>query len=306
MNFKKLNTMNKLELLLVITSLFFLAGCQDENGRSDAFGNFEATEVMISSESNGKLIRFSAGEGQVLEAGQKIGLVDTLPLHLKKKQLEARIRALSSKTVDIPTQINVLLERKSNVLREKKRIENLYGEGAATEQQLDDINGQLDVIESEIIANRERLRTTNQGLLSEILPLQYQIEEINDQIRKGILENPVTGTVLTKYAEENEVVNFGKPLYLIADLDQVFLRAYISGTQLDDIRIGQQVTVLIDENRDAYESYEGEISWISDKAEFTPKIVQTKEERVNLVYAIKVRVKNDGHIKIGMPGEVVF
>jgi HlyD family secretion protein len=232
--------------------------------------------------------------------------VDTITLHLKKKQLEAKIRALSNKTINIPSQINVLIERKSNLERDKKRIKNLYEAGAATQKQWDDIQGELQVINSEIKANRERLETNNAGLLSEILPLQYQIEEINDQINRAILYNPVHGTVLTKYSEENEIVSFGKPLYRIADINRIILRAYISGSQLDDIKIGQKVTVLIDKNKSDYRSYPGTISWISDKAEFTPKIVQTKEERVNLVYAIKILVENDGAIKIGMPGEVVF
>jgi HlyD family secretion protein len=290
--------------LLVLASL--ITACEIGNDKSDAYGNFEATEILISSESSGKLIEFDLLEGEKLPAGKKIGLVDTLPLHLRKKQIEAKIRALSDKTIDIPSQINVLIERKSNLEREKNRVENLYNEGAATQKQWDDIRGELDVIESEIMANRERLQTNNSGLLSEILPLQYQIEEINDQINRAVLLNPVTGTVLTKYAEANEVVSFGKPLYRIADTEEIILRAYISGNQLDDIRLGQEVTVLIDKNKSEYKTYSGKISWISEKAEFTPKIVQTKEDRVNLVYAIKILVKNDGYIKIGMPGEVKF
>jgi HlyD family secretion protein len=298
-------TMNNNFIPLLALTLF-IASCDFGNDEPDAYGNFEATEILISSESSGKLLQFDLFEGDRLQSGIKIGLVDTLPLHLRKKQLEAKIRSFSDKTIDIPTQINVLIERKSNLEREKNRIENLYREGAATQKQWDDIRGELDVIESEIMANRERLQTSNSGLLSEILPLQYQIEEINDQINRAVLFNPVSGTVLTKYAEANEVVSFGKPLYRIADTDEIILRAYISGNQLDDIRLGQEVTVLIDKNKSEYKSYTGRISWISEKAEFTPKIVQTKEDRVNLVYAIKILVKNDGYIKIGMPGEVKF
>jgi len=298
--------MNNRRFFLLIPLLFLIQACNLGNNGSDAYGNFEATEILISSESNGKLLTFDLEEGNELSAGDKIGLVDTLTLHLKKKQLEAKIRALSNKTIDIPSQINVLIERKSNLERDKKRIKNLYEAGAATQKQWDDIQGELQVINSEIKANRERLETNNAGFLSEILPLQYQIEEINDQINRAILYNPVNGTVLTKYSEENEIVSFGKPLYRIADISRIILRAYISGNQLDDIKIGQKVTVLIDKNESDYRSYPGTISWISDKAEFTPKIVQTKEERVNLVYAIKILVENDGTIKIGMPGEVVF
>jgi HlyD family secretion protein len=298
--------MNKIYFYLLISILMLIQACQIGNNESDAYGNFEATEILISSESNGKLVSFDIEEGDELKAGDKIGLVDTVLLYLRKKQLEAKIHALSNKTIDIPSQINVLIERKSNLERDKNRIKNLYDEGAATQKQWDDIQGELEVINSEIEANRERLKTNNIGLLSEILPLQYQIEEINDQINKAILLNPVSGTVLTKYSEENEIVSFGKPLYRIADITRIILRAYISGSQLDDIKIGQNVTVLIDKNESDYKSFQGRVSWISDKAEFTPKIVQTKEERVNLVYAIKIMVKNDGTIKIGMPGEVLF
>ncbi|MBS0000656.1 MAG: HlyD family efflux transporter periplasmic adaptor subunit [Cyclobacteriaceae bacterium] len=298
--------MNKINTHILFALLILNQSCEFGNDESDAFGNFEATEILISSESNGKLLDFQLEEGDLIKAGEKVGLVDTIGLHLRKKQLEAKIRSLSHKTLDIPSQINVLIERKSNLEREKNRIENLYRDGAATQKQWDDIRGELDVIESEILANRERLQTNNAGLMSEILPLQYQVEEINDQINKAVLLNPVTGIVLTKFAEAHEVVSFGKPLYRIADMEEVILRAYISGKQLDDIRLGQQVTVLIDQNESEFKTYNGKISWISEKAEFTPKIVQTKEERVNLVYAIKILVKNDGFIKIGMPGEVKF
>lgn len=298
--------MNRINFQFLIAIILLVQACNSGDDGSDAYGNFEGTEVLVSAESNGKLIRFALEEGDHVQAGTEIGFTDTIPLHLKKKQLEARIKSLGTKTIDIPSQINVLIERKSNIEREKDRLESLYSEGAATQKQVDDINGELDVVNKEINANRERLRTSNQGLLSEILPLQYQIEEINDQINKAILMNPVTGTVLTKYVEENEVVSFGKPLYRIADTEKMFLRAYISGDQLDDIKLGQKVKVLIDKNTEEYKTYEGTVSWISDKAEFTPKIVQTKEERVNLVYAIKVLVENEGSIKIGMPGEVVF
>jgi len=290
-------------LIIIITTLF---SCQNNNGEGDAYGNFEATEVVISAEANGKLIHFELEEGDQIETGKSVGVVDTIPLYLKKKQIQGKIEALTTKTLDIPSQINVLIERLNVLSRDKKRLENLFRDGAATQKQLDDINGEIDVINSELKANRERLETNNTGLLSEIIPLQYQIEEINDQINKSILINPVKGTVLTKYAEENEIVSFGKPLYRIADINKMYLRAYIGGDQLDDISLGQKVTVLIDKDKSSYSSFDGIVSWISDKAEFTPKIVQTKDERVNLVYAIKVQVNNDGAIKIGMPGEVIF
>jgi len=298
--------MNSLKLVLVILIIISLTGCNKNNDVADAYGNFEATEILISSEANGKLQQFAILEGEELASGQRIGLIDTLPLYFKKKQLQARIEALNTKTIDIPSQINVLIERKNVMERERRRIDNLYKEGAATQKQMDDINGEIDVINKELNANKERLETNNKGLLSEILPVEWQIDEINDQINKSILINPVNGTVLTKYAEQYEIVNYGKPLYQIANLNELYLRAYIRGDDLNRIELGQKVKVYIDIDKDDLREYEGTVSWISDKSEFTPKIVQTRDERVNLVYAIKVRVTNDGSIKIGMPGEVIF
>jgi len=298
--------MNRTSILSVLLLSSFVIGCNNSNDDADAYGNFEATEVLISAESNGKLLEFDLVEGDIINAGENIGIIDTLPLNLKKKQMQARIQALNTKTLNIPSQINVLIERKNVLEREKRRIENLFKEGAATQKQMDDINGQIDVTNKELMANKERLETSNKGLLSEILPIQWQIEEINDQINKSIIINPVSGTILTKYAEQYEIVNFGKPLYHIANLNELYLRAYIGGGNLSQIKLGQSVKVYIDEGKNNLKEYNGTISWISDKSEFTPKIVQTKEERVNLVYAIKVRVINDGGIKIGMPGEIKF
>jgi HlyD family secretion protein len=298
--------MNKPSIISVFIISIGLISCGRDHDAADAYGNFEATEILISATSNGELQDFDVVEGAELSAGQKIGVIDTMPLYLKKKQLQARIEALNTKTLDIPSQINVLIEKKNVVERERRRIENLFNEGAATQKQLDDINGEIDVINKELKANKERLETNNQGLLSEIMPIKWQIEEINDQINKSIIMNPLNGIILNKYAEKFELVNYGKPLYQIADLSELYLRAYVGGDDLSQLKIGQEVNVYIDEGKQNTKEYVGTISWISDKAEFTPKIVQTKEERVNLVYAIKVRVKNDGHIKIGMPGEVKF
>jgi HlyD family secretion protein len=293
---------NYLFLIPVLATL----GCDNRNNGSDAYGNFETTEVTISSESNGKLIQFNIEEGEDLKPGIQTGLVDTIQLYYKKEQFVARIASLYSKTIDIPSQINVLLERKKILEKEQNRIKNLFSENAATQKQLDDINGEIDIINKELKANQERLEINNKGLLSEIKPLKAQIDEINDQIRRCKINNPIQGTVLAKYAEENEITSFGKPLYKIADLSTVYLRAYLSGDQVDDIKIGQKVKVLIDKDNKSFHNYDGVITWVSEKSEFTPKIVQTKKERVNLVYAIKIRVVNDGRIKIGMPGEVKF
>jgi HlyD family secretion protein len=291
---------------LFILPLILLASCNHGNDGSDAYGNFEATEVTISSQGNGELVSFKLDEGDDLTPDEVVGQIDTLQLYFKKEQLQASVKALHAKTIDIPSQINVLNEKLRVLEVDKNRIVNMMKDSAATQKQYDDIQGQIEITQKDLAANQERLGVSNQGLLSEVKPLQAQIDQIEDQIRRCRVVNPVNGTVLAKYAEQNEITGSGKPLYKIADLAVIYLRAYIAGDQLDDIRIGQKVKVLVDKDKDSFHTYDGEISWISDKSEFTPKIVQTKEERVNLVYAIKVKVVNDGKIKIGMPGEVKF
>jgi len=295
----------KYNYLFLLPALVTL-GCGNRNNESDAYGNFETTEVTISSESNGRLVFFNIQEGADLKSGFQAALVDTLQLYYKKEELVARIASFYAKTIDIPSQINVLIERRKVLDKERDRIKNLLTANAATQKQFDDINGEIEVTDKELKANQEMLEINNKGLLSEIKPIKAQIDEINDQIRRCKINNPIKGTVLAKYAEENEITSFGKPLYKIADLSTVYLRAYVSGDQLDDIKIGKKVVVLIDKDNKSFYNYDGVITWISEKSEFTPKIVQTKKERVNLVYAIKIKVVNDGKIKIGMPGEAKF
>lgn len=292
-------------LLYIITLLPVLHGCMGNGEKADAYGNFEAVEVIISSEANGKLLSFQLEEGDKLEVGQVVGYVDTMQLYLNRKQLQASIKAIKSKTQNVQVQIDVLQKQRINLLREKKRVENLLADSAATTKQYDDIVGQLDVVEKQIVATTSRLNTSNRGLLGEISPLKVKIEQIEDQIRKSVIINPDGGTVLTKFAYENEVTAFGKPLYKIADLKNITLRAYVSGNQLADLKIGQNVKVKIDQ-QDGMKELSGQVTWISSTAEFTPKVIQTKEERVNLVYAFKVLVKNNGELKIGMPGELFF
>ncbi len=282
-----------------------LNGCSGNDDKADAYGNFEAVEVIISSEANGRLVSFRLEEGDKLAADQIVGWVDSTQLHLNKKQLEASIEAINSKTQNVQVQIDVLENRWKNLLREKKRVERLLTDSAATAKQYDDIVGELNVVETQIKATKSQLNTSNRGLLSEIQPLRVKIEQIDDQLSKCIIRNPNQGTVLTKYAYENEITAYGKPLFKIADLENITLRAYVSGNQLADIRIGQEVKVKIDHG-DNDKELPGKITWISSNSEFTPKVIQTKEERVNLVYAFKVLVKNDGELKIGMPGEVYF
>ena len=286
-----------------ICGALVVAGCTSGENLSDAYGNFESTEVVISSEANGKLLSFAIDEGQKIEKGKHIGLVDTLQLSLKRQQLVASQKAVRSKVSGVLAQIDVLEEKKAVALTEKARLEKLLENQAATPKQLDDANGQISVLEREIRA----IRMQNVTILSEAEALASQIAQLSDQISKSIIINPMNGVVLTKYTEPFEITAYGKPLYKIAHLDTLYLRAYISGSQLPHIRLGQRVDVLIDEDQDENRTLSGEISWISSQAEFTPKTIQTKEERVNLVYAVKVRVANpDGVIKIGMPGEVRF
>lgn len=293
-------------LLFAVSALVFLTACEPAENGADAYGNFEAREVLVSAEATGKLIHFAVEEGDRLSAGQVVGIVDTTQLHLKKLQLQASIEAINDKLKDPTPQIEVLEEKLANLQREKKRFESLLADGAATPKQVDDLNGQVEVVRRQIDAARRDTRTLNEGILAEVAPLRVQVRQIDDQLRKSYIVNPIDGTVLVKLAEPAEFTAAGKPLYKIADLDEMTLRIYVSGEQLPHLRIGQEVAVFIDEDETTNRKMTGTITWIAGQAEFTPKIVQTKEERVNLVYAVKVSVKNDGSLKIGMPGEVRF
>lgn len=282
--------------------MIFLAACSGKNKKSDAYGNFEADEVIISSEVSGKLILFNIEEGNEVNAGTLVGLIDTTDLQLKKEQLIAQKNATSTKTGNISSQIEVQQQQKNNLLIDKARIEKLLKDGAATKKQLDDINANINLVDKQILS----IQTQNASIPSEIQSLDKQIAQVEQCIKKSHLVNPMKGTVLDKYMMQDELVTPGKSLYKIADLSNITLRAYISETQLSAVKLGQKVEVLIDKGKNDFTKYEGIVSWISSTAEFTPKIIQTKEERVNLVYAIKVKVKNDGVLKIGMPGEVNF
>jgi len=269
---------------------------------SDAFGNFEAIETIISSEATGTLISFNIEEGQIYQMNEEVGIIDTLNLHLQKNQLLASKASVSSKIANILSQIAVYKEQKTTLLKDQERLQALLKDGAATQKQVDDINGAINVTDKQIAS----IETQNSGVLNEIKSLEWKSKIIDDQISKCKITNPIKGTVLEKYVEQNEFVNRGKPLYKIANLEVLELRVYVSGTQLSQIKIGQKVTVLTDKSKTENFENEGIISWISNQAEFTPKIIQTKEERVKLVYAVKVKVKNDGRLKIGMPGEILI
>lgn len=306
------------QIIIVALITASLAACNNNNLEHDASGTFETTESIISAEANGIIKQFDVEEGQLLKAGQYIGYIDSVQLYLKKKQLESQVKSLLSKTPDVATQINaykkqlaVAQTRLQAQFVEKRRIENLVKADAATPKQLDDITAatdalqkELDVIKGQEAAQSSILQTQTSGLVGETVPLKVQIEQINDQLANCRIVNEVNGTVLTKYAEANEMAANGKPLYKIADLSTLILRAYISGNQLSSVKLNQPVKVLVDDADGKFKEYNGVIEWISNKAEFTPKTIQTKDERANLVYAMKIRVKNDGYLKIGMYADV--
>lgn len=284
----------------IIALLLF--SCSNNDDLSDAYGNFEADEIIISSEANGKILELELENGQELKQGQLIAKIDTVLLHLKVKQLNSLKNEVMVNTRDVLSQIKVLEEQKKVILVEKERVENLIADSAASTKQLDDIIGKINVIDKQI----EAVRIKNSVVLSKLEALNVQLEQVEYELSKCKVINPVNGIVLQKFVEPYELVMKGKALYKIANLETMELKAYISGTQLPNIKIGQKVKVLIDKTEDENSELEGTINWISSTAEFTPKIIQTKEERVKLVYAIKVIVKNDGTLKIGMPGEVKF
>lgn len=287
------------KISLIILATIGLISCNKNNERADGYGNFEATEVTISSEANGKIEFLKVEEGDILEPKSQVGLIDTLQLYLSKQQLIASKNTVSSKSANVLSQKSVLAEQLKTAQLEKNRIQNMYAENAATKRQVDEIDGKVKVIEEQI----KSVGTQNAPIINDIKSIDVQIEKINDQIQKSNITNPIKGTVLTKYAEAGEITAFGKPLYKIANISEMTLRVFVSETQLPQLKIGQEVTVKIDGTKEM-KSYKGTISWIASQAEFTPKIIQTKEERVNLVYAVKVKVKNDGSLKIGMPAEM--
>jgi HlyD family secretion protein len=292
-----------MKALCILTVLgFVVASCNSNDRDSDAYGNFEAKETIVSARSNGEIISLSLHEGEVLSAGQKVGMIDTTALYLQINQLRAKKESVKRKIQSIEDNADVLEAEKKTVARDCKRIRELHKTGAATQKQLDHIEGKLDVIIKKI----RSVQTEKLAVLSELDAFSSQIDQVEYKKDQCVIENPIQGTVLEKYAMYEEVISYGRPVYKIANLNSLDLRAYISGGQLDNFSIGDTVEVLIDKNQDKMHSYAGIVEWVSAKAEFTPKIIQTREERVNLVYAVKIRVENDGKIKIGMPGEVIF
>lgn len=287
---------------LLIIAIFILAGCKNQADKADAFGNFEATEVIVSAETNGRILQFDPVEGTKITAGTKIALIDTTLYHLQKSEIDAGMKSIRTRIISIDAQNEILNQQIKNLNINIERIAKMLKDDAATQKQYDDLTGQVAVLQKQIAANN----TQKESVAAELSVSNSKKMTLNEQIRRSTIVSPLNGTVLEKYAESGEITAAGKPVVKIADLSVMKLKVYISGAQLGSIKTGNECTVRIDNGKKGYTTLPGMITYISDKAEFTPKIIQTKEERVTLVYAVNIDVKNDGTLKSGMPGEAKF
>ncbi len=294
------------QLIPFLISIALLTSCNRGEGDLDATGTFEATEIVVSAEANGKIMELNVEEGDRLDAGAIVGYIDSIQLYLKKKQLTAGLRSVDILKPDIRKQIAALEQQIATAQTEQQRMENLVKANAGNQKQVDDIVNSIKLLQKQLDAQYSTLYKTSGGADAEAESILYQIMQLDDQLQKSRIVNPHTGTVLVKYTEPGEVTAAGKPLYKIADVDLLYLRAYITADQLSLLKLGQTVRVFADYGDTEQREYSGTITWISDKAEFTPKGILTKEERANLVFAIKVAVRNDGYLKIGQYGEIRF
>ncbi len=297
--------MNSKYFTLLLAGTLLLS-CSNNGNQFDASGSFEATEIVVSAEANGKILAFEVEEGDVLQAAQQVGYIDSVQLYLTKMQLMQNRKTILAGKPDIKVQLEALQKDLDNAYSDKQRIENLVKGNVASQKQLDDANTRIAVLKSKIAATKSTLSTTTSTINEQSGTVEIQLAQVEDQLRKCRIINPLNGTVLTKYAEKDEMAATGKALYKIADLSEIILRVYISANQLPQVKLNQKVKVHTDDGKGGFKEDEGTIIWISDKAEFTPKTVQTKEERANMVYAMKVKLKNDGTYKIGMYGEINF
>ncbi len=298
--------MKSRNLLGLCSLLALFSACGNGTPKYDATGTFETTEVLVSAEASGKLLYFNIEEGTVLKAGQEVGVVDTVQLYLKKLQLEANIKSVEEQRPDILKQVAATKEQITAAERERNRVANLLKVGAANQKQLDDADDQLEVLRKQLVAQNSTLSNSHQSLTWQSSSVGIQVAQVEDQLKKCYITSPITGTVLAKYAEAGELTAVGTPLFKIADTQQMYLRAYITSEQLSQVKLGQKVTVFSDYGTDEHKQYPGVVTWISDTSEFTPKTILTKNERANLVYAVKIAVKNEGYLKIGMYGGVGF
>ena len=298
--------MKSRNLLGLCSLLALFSACGNGAPKYDATGTFETTEVLVSAEASGRLLYFDIEEGMLLKAGEEVGVVDTVQLYLKKLQLEASIKSVEEQRPDILKQVAATKEQISAAQRERNRVANLLKVGAANQKQLDDAEDQLEVLRKQLVAQNSTLSNSHQSLTWQSSSVGIQVAQVEDQLKKCHITSPITGTVLAKYAEAGELTAMGTPLFKVADTEQMYLRAYITSEQLSQVKLGQKVTVFSDYGTDEHKQYPGVVTWISDTSEFTPKTILTKNERANLVYAVKIAVHNDGLLKIGMYGGVKF
>jgi HlyD family secretion protein len=287
---------------LIIIVVVLLSGCKSKTELADAFGNFEATEVIVSAETNGRIIKFTPLEGSQIEKDSSIALIDTTMFHLQKSEIDAGMNSVRTRINSINAQNAILTQQIENLNINVSRIERMLKDDAATQKQLDDLTGQTAVLQKQIASNN----TQKASVAAELSVNETKIATVNEQIRRSTVKSPIKGTIIEKYSEAGEITAAGKPLVKIADLSLMKLKVYVSGAQLGSVKTGQECTIRIDKGEKDFSSYTGIISFISGKAEFTPKIIQTKEERVTLVYAVNIDVINDGFLKAGMPGEAIF
>lgn len=298
--------MKSRNLLGLCSLLALFSACGNGAPKYDATGTFETTEVLVSAEASGRLLYFDIEEGMLLKAGEEVGVVDTVQLYLKKLQLEASLKSVEEQRPDILKQVAATKEQISAAQRERNRVANLLKVGAANQKQLDDAEDQLEVLRKQLVAQNSTLSNSHQSLTWQSSSVGIQVAQVEDQLKKCHITSPITGTVLAKYAEVGELTAMGTPLFKVADTEQMYLRAYITSEQLSQVKLGQKVTVFSDYGTDEHKQYPGVVTWISDTSEFTPKTILTKNERANLVYAVKIAVHNDGLLKIGMYGGVEF
>ena len=289
--------------IVYIVAAMLAVSCGTE-AEFDAQGTFEATEVVISSEAAGRILSFDIEEGMEIDAGEPLAVIDSVQLHLQRSQLEAQLSALLNSRPDVQTQVASLREQIATLKVEQRRIENMLSDGAATEKQKDDIDAQIRILESQLSATLSTLNTNTSTINSNAEAIRVQISALDDRIAKCRALSPISGTVLVKYAQEGELATVGRPLVKIANLNNIYLRAYFTSDQLARIKLGDEVTVTADFGGEERYDYKGRVAWISAESEFTPKSIQTKDSRANLVYAVKIAVKNDGRLKIGLAGEV--
>lgn len=288
--------------LLGLAVLLF--SCHNEDGEYDATGVFETTEVIVSAQGTGEIMRFDIDEGKTVDAEVELGYIDTVQLSLKKQELLANLEATDSRRYDVARQIASLREEIATQKREQQRYQNLVQAKAANQKQLDDINARLATLEKQLAAQTETLENGNRTVSGQVRMLEAQLAQVEDQIGKCRISSPINGTILSKYAEAGELASQGRALFKVGDIVNMYLRAYITADQLTELKIGQSVRVFADEGESGRREYAGTVSWISDKAEFTPKTIQTRDERANLVYAVKIQIQNDGFVKRGMYGEI--